>query len=218
MSPIPQRDNPNRGDGESDEISSMETPQVIIAAGSSEDDEDEEFENFQGYQPLPQEPDSEMEPVPSHDGDGNSGATASAVESSINIDNVLMHTMDSQAFENAPGGNIFDVQGDSQEDEINRLWNTPRPKETKQSLSIDEDQAEKIKAAMSGFVIPKASHPNWANFLPEDEWKSQVLQKVRTEKTKKKSDLENEVLFEANFDEPVPDGSASSSQPSCSGN
>ena len=73
---------------------------------------------------------------------------------------------------------------------------------------------------MSGFMIPKTSHPNWANFLPEDEWKSDMLQKIRTTGSKSKRTVQSdevpfEANFEANFDKMNED--MSSDQPSSSG-
>ena len=37
---------------------------------------------------------------------------------------------------------------------------------------------------MSGFSLPTSSQPDWAKFIPEDEWKEQLIAKTKSQPEK----------------------------------
>lgn len=42
-----------------------------------------------------------------------------------------------------------------------------------------------IKSAMASFALPDNYVPEWAKVIPEEEWKSQLLTKIRDRKAAK---------------------------------
>ncbi len=52
------------------------------------------------------------------------------------------------------------------------------PDKCYQSLLVD--QADQIKAAMSGFSLPSSAIPEWAKHIPENIWKSKLIDGIRT--------------------------------------
>ena len=93
MPPTPgtNRDDPNRHQGENEDMDSMDSPQFIIAAGSSEEDSDDEIGNNGGYQMLPQDPgtlDSD------EDIDMEEGAAGGIDPGQVNISNTSNDTPD----------------------------------------------------------------------------------------------------------------------------
>lgn len=48
------------------------------------------------------------------------------------------------------------------------------------------DEVETIKKMMSGFSLPEAAVPEWAKHVPEDVWKSQLMDGLRVKNKEKK--------------------------------
>jgi len=47
-----------------------------------------------------------------------------------------------------------------------------------EQYSMDQDHIDKIKAAMSGFLLPITSIPSWAIEIPEEQWKEHLLERI----------------------------------------
>ena len=98
------KDTPEKHNEEENDIGSMESPDFIIAAGSSdEDSDDEDSPDNQGYQLLPQDPDMETsvpeeeEPPISHSPNLNA------------VDQVIVSSMDASDYVGGFGSSMFNV-------------------------------------------------------------------------------------------------------------
>ncbi|XP_064403238.1 male-enhanced antigen 1-like isoform X2 [Halichondria panicea] len=57
----------------------------------------------------------------------------------------------------------------------------PAEDHTHSPISLLEDnQVDQIKAAMSGFSLPSSAIPDWAKHVPENVWKSKLIDGIRT--------------------------------------
>ncbi|XP_053672623.1 uncharacterized protein LOC128722954 isoform X2 [Anopheles nili] len=57
------------------------------------------------------------------------------------------------------------------------VWNAPRPDEL--SIEIDSSKAAEIVTVMAGIKLPTTAVPDWAHGVPEEEWKENLLQRIR---------------------------------------
>uniref|UniRef100_A0A182NEA5 Menorin-like domain-containing protein n=1 Tax=Anopheles dirus TaxID=7168 RepID=A0A182NEA5_9DIPT len=57
------------------------------------------------------------------------------------------------------------------------VWNAPRPNEL--SIEIDSSKAAEIVNVMAGIKLPTMAVPEWARGIPEEEWKENLLQRIR---------------------------------------
>lgn len=197
MAPIPEREqeDPNKNQPEQDDIAAIETPQFNIAMHSSSDSDGDEGVDLGGYQMLPQEPgsdssesDSDVEAQPESDGVIVSESLtvppaepSSALAAAENLEfAAFMHA--GQPYmkvpENIPGDHV----------ERTELWNQPCQQSDR--LPLDEDQTEKIKAAMSGFSLPKPNIPSWASGVSEEDWRTQLFMKLQGKSSEPKPDAE----------------------------
>lgn len=62
------------------------------------------------------------------------------------------------------------------------VWNAPRPTELN-TIVMDEQRSTQIMNIMSGFNLPAtATPPPWTQAVSEDQWKSDLLAKIRQNK------------------------------------
>lgn len=65
------------------------------------------------------------------------------------------------------------------------IWNTPRDhKPELPQIELDSSKTDQILKAMSGFQLPMISIPKWASEVSEDQWKTELLQKIRNKTVK----------------------------------
>lgn len=65
--------------------------------------------------------------------------------------------------------------------EIQReIWAVPRPANT--NIDLDTSKTETIMHIMSGFALSSSIIPPWAKEIPEQEWKEDLLQRIRQRK------------------------------------
>ena len=56
------------------------------------------------------------------------------------------------------------------------IWNEPRQGE---NILLDTNKTAEILNVMNNFKLPPTSIPTWAKEIPEDQWKNDLLQKIR---------------------------------------
>lgn len=62
----------------------------------------------------------------------------------------------------------------------------------REPVAMDPEHAEIVKAAMAGFSLPASSIPLWATAVPEEEWKTQLVERLRKKQPDSlKKDVEN---------------------------
>lgn len=75
------------------------------------------------------------------------------------------------------------------------IWNTPRElKSDLPQIELDSSKTDQILKAMSGFQLPMISIPKWASEVSEDQWKTELLQKIRN-KTVKSDEVPSSIDF-----------------------
>uniref|UniRef100_A0A182HVE6 Menorin-like domain-containing protein n=2 Tax=Anopheles arabiensis TaxID=7173 RepID=A0A182HVE6_ANOAR len=57
------------------------------------------------------------------------------------------------------------------------VWNAPRPNEL--NIELDSSKAAEIVNVMAGIKLPTTAVPEWARGVPEEEWKENLLQRIR---------------------------------------
>uniref|UniRef100_A0A182KDA4 Male-enhanced antigen 1 n=1 Tax=Anopheles christyi TaxID=43041 RepID=A0A182KDA4_9DIPT len=57
------------------------------------------------------------------------------------------------------------------------VWNAPRPNEL--NIDLDSSKAAEIVNVMAGIKLPTTAVPEWARGVPEEEWKENLLQRIR---------------------------------------
>uniref|UniRef100_A0A182PMA0 Male-enhanced antigen 1 n=1 Tax=Anopheles epiroticus TaxID=199890 RepID=A0A182PMA0_9DIPT len=57
------------------------------------------------------------------------------------------------------------------------VWNAPRPDEL--NIELDSSKAAEIVNVMAGIKLPTTAVPEWARGVPEEEWKENLLQRIR---------------------------------------
>lgn len=198
MSPIPD-DNQHTGSDydPSQEQDELETPDIIppVASASSSDEENnsdmEEDEN-NGYMLLPQEPDD--------DGGGDGGwmgppspqSVDAAILSQESLTEVRGAGVDISA--SVAQGNVhpafmanfadnkvpvhLQLPDHPRSSKQGVLWNQTQCETNR--LQLDLEQVTNVKSAMAGFKLPSANIPDWAHNVPEDQWKQQLIARLRS--------------------------------------
>ncbi|XP_058057505.1 uncharacterized protein LOC131208700 isoform X2 [Anopheles bellator] len=71
-----------------------------------------------------------------------------------------------------------DMYGSSSTEFLNvDVWNAPRPDEL--NIDIDANKAAEIVTVMASIKLPTTAVPDWARGVPEEEWKENLLQRIR---------------------------------------
>ncbi|XP_050319735.1 uncharacterized protein LOC126752795 [Bactrocera neohumeralis] len=135
------------------------------------DDSDNEMNTldaYNGYQPLATGNDvNELNDVSMDDNDSIDEDSEETVQY---VDNV-------NAVENAAiNDNLPPVE--SADAEIERqVWSQPRPHELQ--LELDNNKTTQILNVMANITLPNAVVPEWANGVPEERWKAELLERIR---------------------------------------
>ncbi|CAG9865132.1 unnamed protein product [Phyllotreta striolata] len=134
-----------------------------IIMGFSEDDSDGETEidtyqnDYAEYQPLPTEkPTSNSDTEESADEDiinnpreNNTGNEDSSVPPITPIETTL----------------------------VMELWSRPAPDAC--DIQMDNEKVQQVKNAMLNVTLPASAIPDWAANVPEEEWKSQLMKRLK---------------------------------------
>lgn len=73
---------------------------------------------------------------------------------------------------------IPEPQAPCPEAEIEReVWSAPRP--TELNIELDTTKTEQILSAMAAILLPTSAIPDWAQNVPEEKWKEDLLVKIR---------------------------------------
>ncbi|ELT97364.1 hypothetical protein CAPTEDRAFT_185190 [Capitella teleta] len=186
MAPSPNPKHSTKDDDQ--ELRNMEMPpQHIINAVSDSDDSssassDDEDPSHMGYQLLPQEPPSS---IPLSNRSPNE-QRAEQVVSSLHTDHVeqeLWKTLEPgsgfvpSASSSAADPALFPESstGTKEAEERRELWNEAK----KIDSGLPEGAVDAIRNAMCGFSLPDSHIPSWANALEEQQWKSQLLDRLQ---------------------------------------
>ncbi|XP_055917692.1 uncharacterized protein LOC129949966 [Eupeodes corollae] len=144
--------------GESNEEDLRPSPMHIINQGgnNSDDSDGEDGNEYDGYQPLP---------------------ITDQGDDSMEIDNNLSEPLTTTTTNGDP--NFPNVE--SIDAEVEReVWSQPRPQEL--DLELDSSRTEQIMSAMAGITLPNVAIPDWAQGVPEERWKEDLLERIRQRK------------------------------------
>jgi len=147
---------------------SLHLPVEALPVGS---DSEEEVPFNNGYELLPQDGDDQgyddnAANIDSEDDEGNeSGDHESQPTQSV-------QDMMSQA--------VLSSELERREEQA-ELWRAPVSPQDNQQM--DKEHMEKIMSAMAGFSLPSSAVPSWATVIPEEEWKTQLVSKIRSTQT-----------------------------------
>uniref|UniRef100_A0A914X3A8 Male-enhanced antigen 1 n=1 Tax=Plectus sambesii TaxID=2011161 RepID=A0A914X3A8_9BILA len=125
---------------------------------SSPNTDDEEDERYTGYQSLPSAP---AGPDTSDADQGDSAQGESELPSFV----------PSSALAASPAVHLSDADF--------KIEHQPRG----EGLALDEAKIDAIKSAMSGFHLPPANVPKWAEHLNEKEWKNKLMERIESKQS-----------------------------------
>lgn len=141
------------------EVGPISSSSLVTMGGNSSDSENEEVSN-NGYELLPM--------TPLEDGDMSS-------DSEEEVNNIVHETLSTDS----------DPEEDnSQQSELNQVDKNDRvsPSDTEgnsqQNQEMDPELMEQVKSAMSGFSLPLTAVPNWAFLVPEEEWRTHLVERM----------------------------------------
>ena len=47
------------------------------------------------------------------------------------------------------------------------------------NIDLDVDKIDQVKSAMASFTLPSTAIPEWANTISEDQWKEQLVHRMK---------------------------------------
>ncbi|KAL8589706.1 hypothetical protein ACOMHN_027214 [Nucella lapillus] len=185
MGPVPKENQTNPEDKDRpchSDSEDLETPNHVVppAVDSSTDDDmdsDGEGPAGDGYTLLPQDEEvggdgtGQPQAFPPQDSDLLPAESMTEVRGEgIDVSQAVaegnLHPAFAASF---PDNKVPDLPKVKKDDIV---WNHPAPEPDR--LQLDSAQLTKVKSAMVGFQLPKASIPDWAQHIPEDQWKQVV--------------------------------------------
>lgn len=125
----------------------------LIANGNHEDSDEENNEYF-GYEPLPQGPESVLS---DHDS-GDEAENNDALRPPQNVPVI------------EPMENVISRE----------VWSAPRSDDP---IQMDNERAAQVMSLMANFALPQDSIPDWAQSISEDQWKQTLndrIEKIRS--------------------------------------
>jgi hypothetical protein len=60
---------------------------------------------------------------------------------------------------------------------VKEVWTEPAPKAV--DIVMDNNKVDEVKQAMLNFTLPPSSIPEWANAIPEEQWKQQLISRLQ---------------------------------------
>ncbi|GAB0087192.1 uncharacterized protein DMENIID0001_014720 [Sergentomyia squamirostris] len=126
---------------------------------NTSDDSDNDQDVYEGYEPL-------------------NGDSVSNVEVYDSIDDP--EAMEVSQENTPPPTDLPAIE--TADSEIQReIWNAPRPEAL--SIELDGDKEKEIMNVMAGFTLPATAIPTWAQGVSENQWKEDLLKRIRDRKS-----------------------------------
>lgn len=157
---------PDLPDNVSPDTNLNDEPQAAINPEVPVEEIPQEVVGYQGYSLLD---DSDNEEAADDD---------SSDESDVDMQEIpVEHGADEEPA--VPASNVPSITTCDQE--IQReIWAVPRPPNA--NIDLDTSKTETIMHIMSGFALSSSIIPPWAKEIPEQEWKEDLLQRIRQRK------------------------------------
>lgn len=149
--------NANRGvpDPPNNSTDNNLTPNNEIITGTDSDSENE-INDYEGYQPLPGNAEDAFS---EEESDEEEGAACSSAPSTKDLSPIV--TME--------------------ESLLKEVWSCGASKD----IEMDSTKVDAVKRAMLSVTLPDSSIPEWANTVPEEEWKASLLSRIQTNNNRK---------------------------------
>ncbi|CAI2725994.1 unnamed protein product [Schistosoma spindalis] len=113
------------------------------------------------------------------DNNNNNDHNSDPVNLQVDVDNLLNRHLSRTEFEPRGAFTASNLCTNTIDDSSHiELWNQNTPASTSQ-ITITPDEADKIKMYMSNFHLPISQYPTWATQIPEELWKSKLLEKIQ---------------------------------------
>ncbi|KAK2583496.1 hypothetical protein KPH14_009458 [Odynerus spinipes] len=142
---------------------SLNTPNLIVDTRMTTDSESEDEDvGMAGYMPLSQIPtDSDLMLEDDEDDEWipQHGETSHTIPISLH---------DSQ--ETCPSETI-------------EVWSSPS---NRCNIDMDADKINQVKSMMASFTLPSTAIPEWANTISEEQWKEQLIDRIKEMQSKEK--------------------------------
>lgn len=128
----------------------------VILVTDSDSDNDEV--NHNGYEPLPLTPPDDANEIDDSDSESdNDSGLGSAGQQSHNDSFPAIVRIESQLTQ--------------------EVWSEPTPSAV--DIEMDSNKVDQVKQAMANITLPSSSIPDWANNIPEDQWKQHLFDKLQ---------------------------------------
>lgn len=82
------------------------------------------------------------------------------------------------------GGNSFPDVVPVDIELAQQVWSAPAEPSRSATIELDDTRTHQIITLMSGISLPQNCIPEWAQSLPEDKWKQELLDKIRSSNNK----------------------------------
>ncbi|CAH1961641.1 unnamed protein product [Acanthoscelides obtectus] len=128
-----------------------ETGVILV---TDEESDDQETLAIDQYQPLPME-DS-----------GESGHESSSEDEDLEIQ--------ASGITAPPDVNLPPITP-MEEILVKEVWSAPPPKD----IEMDSNKVDEVKKAMANITLPPGAIPDWAETIPEEEWKQHLLNRLQ---------------------------------------
>lgn len=66
---------------------------------------------------------------------------------------------------------------------VTEVWSAPLPRAV--DIEMDSTRVDEVKKAMNNFTLPPSAIPEWANTIPEEQWKQQLINRLQQSSAKK---------------------------------
>ncbi|KAB0794944.1 hypothetical protein PPYR_11783 [Photinus pyralis] len=60
---------------------------------------------------------------------------------------------------------------------VREVWATPSPSTV--DIKMDSEKVDEVKQVMANVLLPSSSIPEWANNIPEDQWKEHLYKRLQ---------------------------------------
>lgn len=78
-----------------------------------------------------------------------------------------------------PLSDLPDIQGTL----VGEVWSEPAPKEV--DIELTEKKIDLVKQVMLNVQLPSEAIPDWAKDIPEEDWKTHLMERLKTGETGK---------------------------------
>ncbi|XP_061389957.1 uncharacterized protein LOC133325147 [Musca vetustissima] len=135
-----------------------------VAAVASDDSDNDSMNDYDGYQPLAMDE--------NHQGYVQHGMDDDEEEDADNNDDESPEV--TYGDPNLPPVESIDAEVERE------VWSQPRPQELQ--IELDSNKTQQILTAMANFSLPNMAVPSWADGVPEERWKEELLERIRQRK------------------------------------